>query len=161
MSIPISAPVTRPLARFRRAAIQIAQGDFSAHVSDQQRDEIGQVAKTFNVMAGQVQAMLEEQRAFSSNVSHELHTIQLRIYVLLPDQLGVTKHVRYLEEIQGKLRRMNNLVDDLLLLSCLDAGSEEIGRDRVDMNRFARQLISELQWRVDAYRAGILVTKAK
>jgi signal transduction histidine kinase len=118
-------------------------------VPDKRRDEIGQVAKSFNVMAGQVQAMLEEQRAFASNVSHELRTpitaVQLRIEALLSDGLDATRHRRYLEEVQSEINRMNNLVDDLILLSRLDAGSVEIGRDKVDMPRFARQLIREMQ----------------
>lgn len=149
VSILISASLTRPLARMQQAALQISAGDFSVHLPEQRRDEIGQVARTFNAMSRQVQAMLEEQRAFASNASHELRTplttVSLRIEALQSGALSPDKQMRYLHEIDTETRRMKNLVDDLILLSRLDAGSVEIGRDMVDMPRFARQLIHETQ----------------
>jgi signal transduction histidine kinase len=160
VSVLISASLTRPLARMRQAAIQISEGDFSAHLPDQRRDEIGQVAQTFNTMSRRVQAMLEEQRAFASNASHELRTplttVGLRIEALLADALPAEKQRRYLQEVEAEIRRMKNLIDDLILLSRFDAGSVEIGRDMVDMPRFARQLIKEMQPQAD--ERGITIT---
>jgi signal transduction histidine kinase len=100
-------------------------------------------------MSRRVQAMLEEQRAFASNASHELRTplttIGLRIEALQTDALSSDKHARYLQEVEAEIRRMKDLVDDLILLSRFDTGSVEIGRDIVDIPRLARQLIREMQ----------------
>ena len=74
LSVWLSSTLTRPLSRLRVAALKIAQGDLSERVPDPKRDEIGAVGIAFNQMATQVQAMIEEQRAFASNVSHELRT---------------------------------------------------------------------------------------
>jgi len=150
-SIFISATVTRPLSTLREAAEQIAEGDFSVHVPETNRDELGQVAKTFNDMVQRVESMIEEQRAFASNVSHELKTplttMQLRIEALQNGALDDEKRTRYITEIESELDRMNHLVEDLILLSRIDAGSMEIGRDHVDLSRFARQLIREMESR--------------
>lgn len=160
VSVIISASLTRPLARMRQAAIQISEGDFSAHLPDQRRDEIGQVARTFNTMTHRVQAMLEEQRAFASNASHELRTplttIGLRVEALQSEAITPDKHARYLQEVEAEIRHMKDLVDDLILLSRFDAGSVEIGRDMVDMPRFARQLMREIQ--PQSNDAGIDIT---
>lgn len=149
LSVLISASLTRPLAKMRQAAMKITEGDFSTQVPDQRRDEFGQVAKAFNEMSGQVQAMLEEQRAFAGNASHELRTplttIGLRIEALLDQDLDPEKRVRYLHEADDEIRRMKNLVDDLILLSGFDAGAVDIGRDMIDMPRFARQMIRKIQ----------------
>jgi len=160
LSIVISASLTRPLARLRGAALRIAEGDFSARLPDRRRDEIGQLANTFNMMAGQVQAMIEEQRAFASNASHELRTplttIGLRVEALLSGTADPEKHTRYLHEIGAEIQRMRHLIDDLILLSRLDAGSVEIGRDVVDLPRFARQIIHEMDEQARA--RGITIT---
>lgn len=160
LSIVISASLTRPLARLRGAALRIAEGDFSARLPDQRRDEIGQLAKTFNTMSEQVQAMIEEQRAFASNASHELRTplttIGLRTEALLSGTADPEKRTRYLHEIEAEIQRMRHLVDDLILLSRLDAGSMEIGRDVVDLPRFARQIIHEMEDQARAH--GITIT---
>ncbi len=47
--------VARPLMRMQDAARRIAKGDFSAHVDVQTSDEIGELARSFNVMAAAVQ----------------------------------------------------------------------------------------------------------
>ena len=148
ISILISASLTRPLARLRGAALRIAEGDFSAQLPDRRRDEIGQLAQAFHVMTERVQTMLEEQRAFASNASHELRTplttTGLRIEALLSGSADPEKHTRYLHEINAEIQRMRHLVDDLILLSRLDAGSVEIGRDVIDLPRLARQLVHEM-----------------
>ncbi|WP_162909773.1 sensor histidine kinase [Aggregatilinea lenta] len=155
----ISASLTRPLARLRQAALQVSAGDFSIRLPDQRRDELGQVVKTFNEMSCRVQAMLDEQRAFASNASHELRTplttIGLRMDALLAGSVDADKQARYLREIDSEIRRMKNLVEDLILLSRFDAGSVVIGRDLVDMSRFARQLIEEMLPQAQACNVAI------
>jgi signal transduction histidine kinase len=161
VSILISASLTRPLARMQQAALQISAGDFSAHVPDHRRDEIGQVARTFNIMSRRVQAMLEEQRAFASNASHELRTplttVGLRVEALQSSTISADKQAQYLQDIEAEIRRMKNLVDDLILLSRFDAGSVELGRDMIDVPRFARQLIKEMQSQAEGRQIDMML----
>lgn len=148
ISLWLLASLTRPLARLRSTALALAGGDLQQRVPAPGRDEIGEVAQAFNQMATQVEAMLTEQRAFASNASHELRTplttIRLRTEPLLAGELDPATAQRYLAEINEEVGHMAGLVDDLILLSRLDAHRLAVGEEEVDVVRMVRRLQQEL-----------------
>lgn len=148
ISLWLLASLTRPLARLRNTALALASGDLQQRVPAPGRDEIGEVAQAFNQMATQVEAMLAEQRAFASNASHELRTplttIRLRTEPLLAGELDPATAQRYLAEINEEVVHMAGLVDDLILLSRLDAHRLAVGEEEVDAARLVRRLQQEL-----------------
>jgi signal transduction histidine kinase len=145
----LSRSIIRPLYKLRESALKLSTGDFSHRVVYDGKDEIGEVAQAFNEMAGQVESMLEEQRAFASNTSHELRTplttIRLRTEALRYDaSLDQNIAKQYIEEIDDEVIRLGNLVQDLTLLSRFDAGRAELGQDQVDMLRFATSIQQQM-----------------
>ncbi|MCA9934886.1 MAG: HAMP domain-containing protein [Ardenticatenaceae bacterium] len=155
-SLGLAASLTRPLGQLRLAALQVAQGDFTQRLPTKRQDEIGQVATAFNHMAAQIEAMLEEQRAFASNASHELRTplttIRLRSEALRSGMLDTETAQQYIGEIDDEVQRLGNLVQDLIMLSRLDTGRMEAGHAEIDAQRLARQLLAELQGEAEARR---------
>lgn len=144
----LAATLTRPLDQMRQASLQIAQGDFSQHLPEDRRDEFGAVARSFNQMSSQVKRMIEEQRAFASNASHELRTpltvIRLRSEALRHGSVDEELTRQYIIEIDDEAQRMGNLVQELLLLSHLDAGRLQAGQERINCLRLAQQLLAEV-----------------
>lgn len=141
-SIWLSTSLIRPLEQLRDSALRLSEGDLSHRVRYDRQDEIGAVAHAFNQMAEQVQAMIEEQRAFASNTSHELRTplttMRLRTEALRHDKLlDAPTQQQYVVELDEELARLSGLIDDLVLLSRFDAGRAEIGKEQIDPVRFA------------------------
>ena len=146
-SLWLSASLTRPLTQLRLSALHIAAGDFSQRLPVTRQDEIGQLAGAFNHMAAQVEAMLEEQRAFAGNASHELRTplttIRLRSEALRDGQVDAETARQYIIEIDDEVSRLADLTQDLTLLSRLDAGNLQPGQESVNMLRLAQYLVEE------------------
>lgn len=160
-SLYLAASLTRPLEALRHSALRLAGGDLTERVpTGAAQDEIGQVAAAFNHMAGQVQAMVEEQRAFAGNAAHELRTplttIRLRSEALRGGELDPDLARQYIAEIDDETARLGNLVEDLILLSRLDAGRAQRGEEAVDVVRLARALVRDVQMLPEA--AGKTVT---
>ena len=139
--------LTRPLASLRRSALQIADGDLNHRATDLPDNEIGAVGTAFNTMAERVTALIDEQRAFASNASHELRTplttVRLRTEALQND-LEPAIQAQYIQEIDSEVHRLSKLVDDLLLLSRLDAKRLESGSERLDLIRIVKAVGREL-----------------
>ncbi len=154
VALLLARSIIQPLYRLRESAIHLSKGDFSHRVAQVGRDEIGQVALAFNEMAQQVESMLEEQRAFASNTSHELRTplttIRLRTEALRYDKTldEATSH-QYVEEIDEEVARLGNMIQDLTLLSRFDAGRAELGKDQVDIARFATSVMHQVKQTTD------------
>ncbi len=147
-SLWLLSTLTRPLNELRRAALRMASGDLTQRVPDLTQDEIGEVGTAFNQMATQVEAMVSEQQAFASNASHELRTplttIRLRTEALQSDRLDESTTNQYITEIDAEAQRMSGLVDDLILLSRLDAQRLAVGEQQVDLARLVNAVQRDL-----------------
>lgn len=144
-SIYLSTSLIRPLKKLQDSALELSRGNLAHRAPEMGTEELNKVAHAFNTMANQLQAMIEEQRAFASNTSHELRTplttMRLRTEALRYDKtLDEATRKIYLQELDEELLRMSSLIDDLILLSRFDAGRAQVGTDHIDFLRFAENL---------------------
>lgn len=128
----------RPVGAAATAAEAIAAGDLSARLSGRPDDEFGVLAESFNHMADEVQALiikLEEsaarERRFTADVAHELRTplsAMTATASVLDDQLDQLRpSARHSVSLLIRdIRRLRDLVLELLELSSLDAGIDEV-----------------------------------
>ncbi len=146
----IAHRMLRSLRQLKDSAARFAQGDLKHRIISPSSDEIGAVAHAFNAMAARIQSMLEAQHTFASNTSHEfrtpLTTIQLRTEALKrsPALAQDTAALKYLDEIDSEIARLTSMVQGLTLLARLDADRVELGRDEVDIVRFASALRNQM-----------------
>ena len=162
----MSRNITRPLNKLTVAASAIADGDYSASVEVNRRDELGKLARSFNTMAVQVSqaqqnlekkvqertAQLEkankELEAFSYSVSHDLRAPLRAISgfstILKEDYSGqLDKEAnRITDKIISNAKMMGQLIDDLISFSQIER--KEIKHHTVDMKKLAESCLAEL-----------------
>ncbi len=87
LAVGLARRLVQPVRALERAALAIASGDLSQRVPADTADELGALARAFNIMVGALHRTLEQQRLFVANASHELRTpvtnIKLRSEALL------------------------------------------------------------------------------
>lgn len=161
VSLWLLSTLTKPLSALRDTALTMAAGDLTQRVAKPGNDEIGAVATAFNQMAERVEAMVAEQRAFAGNASHELRTplttLRLRTEALLHDELDPAVAHQYITEIDREVTHMSGLVDDLILLSRLDAHRLAVGEERVDVGRVLRSVQQELATSIEGKALTVTV----
>lgn len=118
-----------PIAALTHTAARIAEsGDFVARVqAPARRDEVGQLAATFNAMLDRLAESHVAQRRFVSDASHELRapltTIRGNAELLLLDPgAPAAEREDALRDIAAEGARLTRLVDGLLALARGDAG---------------------------------------
>lgn len=132
--ISVTAGFTDNLRQLANTTTRLANGDLNARVEVIGRDEVSQVALSFNEMAEKLQQTEKERRELETLrrdliawTSHDLRTPLTSILVMieaLNDGL-VTDEVmrsRYYKTIRAEAVALKDLIDDLFELAQLDAG---------------------------------------
>lgn len=80
-AILLSLKFTKPLRRMKNTALLLADGDYSAQTNITQTDEIGELAKTLDILAKKLydaskesENLMQMRQDFMANISHELRT---------------------------------------------------------------------------------------
>lgn len=147
-----SRRISKPIGDINRAAQDIAAGNFSGRVNVTSRDEIGQLASSFNFMANSIEDLENQRQSFVSDVSHELRTPMTSMTGFVEGILDGTipddKRDDYLKIVLGETKRLTRLVNDLLEMSKMSSSEYKLNIKKFDMNELMRMCIIELESRI-------------
>ena len=153
--------VSRRLRRLRRAAEQVAGGDFSQSIPIESSDELGQLARSFNEMQRHLARLDSSRKEFIANASHELRTPIFSlggfVELLETEKPSAAERRAFVGEMRGQIERLQKLTVDLLDLSRLDADVMEIKRERVDLKQVAREVSAEFRPGAKLHHSGLQV----
>ena len=137
--------LTSPLREMTAAARAMAQGDYSRRVRATSRDEVGELAGAFNLMAADLAAADRQRRELIANVSHELRTPITALQGLLENIVdGVSEaEPETMRTALTQTERLGRLVAELLDLSRLDAGVMPLVMTPIDVPRFLDDVVRE------------------
>jgi len=116
--------MTSPLRDMAAAASEMACGDYDRRVRATSRDEVGELARAFNAMAGELAGVERMRRDLVANVSHELRTPIGALQALLEnlaDGVEPPDPAR-LRTALAQTERLGRLVEQLLDLSRMESG---------------------------------------
>lgn len=130
LALLLAKVFTKPIFEINKTAIKISKGNFSAKVDIDSKDEFGALANTINNLSTQMGQTEKFRREFIANTSHELKTpiSLIRAYAeLIEENVDEDKEKRneYLDIIVSESERLNNMVEDMLYLSKMEAGYNE------------------------------------
>lgn len=157
----LARSLATPLEELRRASRKIAAGDLGTRVSrsmPSRQDEIGQLARDFDVMTSRLQAMQKANRRLLQDVSHELRSPLARLSVALEiaRKKGADGIESELDRISLESQRLETLVNDVLGL--LRESSESASRkdEDVDLSALLDDLVEVVNYEVPEGKPGVL-----
>ncbi|MGE3268249.1 MAG: sensor histidine kinase [Chloroflexota bacterium] len=150
----LSRQLVRRLEQVGRAAESLASGDLTTRVAESRDDEVGLLARRFNVMADRLTSTVAEldkrtqeaesalatRRELIANVSHELRTPLASIsghaesLLLMGDSASQERKAESLAVLHREARQLSSLVDDLFLLSTTESGGLRLTMRDVDIS---------------------------
>jgi len=154
--------ITRPIRRLQQGTREIAAGRFSHRVELPNRDELGDLAEAFNEMAHQLQKVDELKTDFIAIVSHELRTpltsMKEAVELLTEEAVGpVTPKQHNLLKITARgIEKLNVFVNDILKLTKLEGGLEQLYVTRIDFQDLVKEKIQVFKLLAD--RKGVALT---
>ncbi len=156
--VPVARLITRRLNRLKGSAIRFSKGDLSHRTPLCGKDEIAQLAGTFNMMAEKLARMVKGGKELTANVSHELRSPLARIRVaeeimrarLKKGNMHGTE--KYLNDIREEIHELDHLIGRILEFSKLDLHETAPERATVDLSGMLKNLLG---------RFGTLMEKKK
>lgn len=152
---PVVRRLTRRLETLKRGVETFGAGALDHRVDAAGKDEIAAVAASFNRAAARVESLVLANRSLLANASHELRSplARLKMAVEMLDGAAASQRTPLKAEIERNIRELDQLVEEVLLASRLDArherstaGTDERVREPVDVVGLA----AEEAARVDA-----------
>ena len=157
----LAVHLTEPVRRLQKAVERFGQGDLSTRFETGRRDELGELARTFNRMADRIQTLLAAERRLLLDISHELRSPLARLGVAVELARSGQDRGGALDRIQKEADRLNSLVGELLQVTRAEGDPaslhfepvrlDDLVRDIVETNRIeATARGSELKLDMDA-----------
>ncbi|WP_261992160.1 ATP-binding protein [Streptomyces sp. MS191] len=150
--------VLRPVRDLGRATRQLAAGDLSTRVPVKGRDELAELAESFNHTADSLQASVaelrtqeERARRFVADVSHELRTPLAAMTMMAtvldedadhmpPDSATAARAV------SAETAQLTRLVQDLIEISRFDAKAARLNLTETDLGEALRATLARRGW---------------
>lgn len=129
----------RPIGDIGAGAARFGDGDFARPIPVRRDDELGDLARRINTMAGSLAGMLDAKRALLLAISHELRSPLTRARVnaeLIPD---TPERAALLRDLAG----MRELIDDLMESERLALGHAALKPEPVDLAALVKETLAQ------------------
>ena len=152
---PLARRITRRLERLQLRVEALGAGDLSARVDVQGKDEVAQLARSFNRAAARIERLVESQKSILASASHELRSPLARIRVAIELNSSVER-AQIRQQIADDIAELDDLIDELLLASRLDSGEQVRHARDVDILALAAEEGARVHASVSGQSAVIL-----
>jgi signal transduction histidine kinase len=153
----LSRTITRPLQDLVGGVRRFAGGDYGTRVPVAGPTEVAEMGTAFNEMAGEIQRSRGSEQAFLADISHELRTpltsIQGFAQAIVDGEARGDAVSHVAEIIHREARRLVRMVEGLLQVARLEAGTMALAHEEVVPSRLLESAISALD--VQARDAGV------
>ena len=141
--LPFVRSLTRSVRAMRNATGKISEGDFTARVEGERRDELGELGDGINRMAVRLKGYVEGQKRFLGDVAHELcaPTARLQMSVAILEQRAPESERERLHDVREEVEHMSALVNELLQFSKASISSKTVTLQPVDVRSVAEKAI--------------------
>lgn len=141
----LAIEVTKPVRALQKAVERFGRGDLSARVNSTRRDELGQLARTFDRMAGRIETLLAAEHRLLLDISHELRSPLARLGVAVELARSGDDREAALNRIQKESDRLNTLVGGLLQVTRAEGDPNSLRRTPVRLDELVQQLVDDAQ----------------
>ncbi|ETT86584.1 HAMP domain-containing sensor histidine kinase [Viridibacillus sp. FSL R5-0477] len=166
LNIFTSIQIVRPIRKLKEYTAQFAKGNFTFKHTKNYSNEIDQLYESFGTMSNDLEKMLQSQKDFVSNISHEFQTPLTSIKgftkALQQKEMSREKQLYYLRIIEHESARLSQLSRNVLKLSSLQNGTQPLEKRTFDLAEQLRQVIISLEphWATKAIEFDVQIERS-
>jgi two-component system sensor histidine kinase CpxA len=151
--------LTAPILHLRQASQRLAAGDLTTRAAqgiELRQDELGDLVRDFNVMAGRIEELVSRQRQLIYDISHELRSPLARLNVAL--DLGRQRNGPdpAFDRMERDLDRLNEMIGRLLTIARLDTAAIPVEMAALDLSELVAQIVHDAGF--ESQKRDVVVT---
>lgn len=140
-----------PVETLRAGVRRLASGDLAVRVSGSvgaRRDEIADLSHDFDRMAERIESLVVSQRRLLGDISHELRSplARLSIALGLARQRADVAAQGALDRIEREAERLNGLIGQLLTLTQLESGAQQVEKTEIDLQNLVLETAADADY---------------
>jgi signal transduction histidine kinase len=154
----VAVRIVSSLRAISRAAERFGQGELDARVEPAtRRDEIGDLARTFNSMADHIRMLVSSQRRLLQDVSHELRSPLARLAFAAELARAAPDRDAAIDQIKKQLNCLTDLVAGLLQLTRAEGEPAAATSDQVVLDAVVQEVVATCALQAEERRCQLIV----
>jgi signal transduction histidine kinase len=142
----VAAGIARRIHALEAASKELSSGELGARAPTHAPRELAHLAKAFNAMAANIEALFDARRQLVAWASHDLRTPVASIQAMLEAaEDGLASIDEYLPALRQQTRALAILIDDLFELARIDAGALTLELQEAELSQLVSHCVDGLE----------------
>jgi len=156
--------LTRPIRALQEQTEQLGLGKLSSRTDaklTQRKDELGDLARSFNAMAEQLQALMQSHKQLLRDISHELRSPLARLQVALELARNASggKAGFELDRIDKEASKLNELIGEVLTLARFEQGGIQKNISTLQLHELVSNVAADAVFEAESMGKKVLCSK--
>ena len=163
MCLVIAHYLSKPIERLRNATNELARGNLDIRVGatiGKRRDEIADLVRDFDSMAGELRNQIQSERNLLSGVSHELRSpiARMRLALALARTVDAPERHEMLDRIEQDTIQLDSMLERILTVARLENGQYKPKFESLSLNEVLDEVLDDARFEAAATEATITYT---
>ncbi len=160
MCLVIAHYLSKPIERLRIATNELARGNLDIRVGatiGKRRDEIADLVRDFDSMAGELRNQIQSERNLLSGVSHELRSpiARMRLALALARSADQPEREEMLDRIEQDAIQLDSMLERILTVARLENGQYKPKFENLSLNEVVEEVLDDARFEATATDATI------
>ena len=152
--------LSKPIERLRDATHELARGNLDIRAGEKlgnRRDEIADLVRDFDSMAGELRTLIQSERNLLSGVSHELRSpiARIRLALALARNADDAERSEMLDRIEQDTIQLDSMLEQILTVARLESGQHKPRFEQLSLNDVVDDVLHDANFEAAATNAAI------
>ncbi len=152
--------LSKPIERLRNATHELARGNLDIRAGENlgnRRDEIADLVRDFDSMAGELRTLIQSERNLLSGVSHELRSpiARMRLALTLARDAEDDERSEMLDRIEQDTIQLDSMLEQILTVARLESGQHKPRFELLSLNDILDDVLHDAKFEAAATGANI------
>jgi signal transduction histidine kinase len=153
--------IVSPIRKVTATVGRFGQGDLSVRSHMERRDEIGGLARSFDIMAERLGTLVISERRLLQDISHELRSPLTRLKFAIRLARTATDPQRALDRVERETNRITSLVSEIVEMTRIEGDPQARKLETVNLAEVVRETIDDCLVEAQLFRGGGIQVKGE